>query len=152
MTRIIRACVGEYEPNMGGKVNLDAVILRTNMKLESTAEAAPLGETDNLVAALLKREQLAFLNLRKPDFQRETSCWSVDKVAELVRTFVDGELIPAVILWKTGSYNFTIDGAHRLSALIAWVNNDYGDGPLSRNFFGFEIPEDQKGLRIVRAN
>jgi len=45
-------------------------------------------------------------------------------------------LIPAIILWNSGRYIFTIDGAHRLSALIAWVLDDYGDGIISQTFFG----------------
>src|SRR6202000_2600147 len=31
------------------------------------------------------------------------------------------------------------DGAHRISALIAWVRDDFGYGNLSRSFFGDEI-------------
>lgn len=35
------------------------------------------------------------------------------------------------------------DGSHRLSALIAWVQNDYGDGAMSQAFFGHDIHEEQ---------
>ena len=35
--------------------------------------------------------------LRKPDFQRETTHWLPEKVAELIKAFVGGDLIPAVI-------------------------------------------------------
>lgn len=38
---------------------------------------------------------------------------------------------------------FVIDGAHRLSALIAWVHDDYGDGDRSRKFFQGSIPDEQ---------
>ena len=82
--------------------------------------------------------------LRKPDFQRETAHWSPDKVVELVRSFVDADLIPAVILWQAGSFSFVIDGAHRLSALIAWVLDDYGDQKRSLEFFGGRISEEQR--------
>jgi len=41
----------------------------------------------------------------------------------------------------------TIDGAHRLSALIAWVNDDYGAGAISQRFFGDNISVAQKALR-----
>ena len=87
--------------------------------------------------------------LRKPDFQRETSEWSPAKVAGLIESFVVGDLIPAVILWHDvgGSYVFVIDGGHRLSALAAWVNDDYGDGDISKSFYG-EIPEDQKKVAV----
>jgi hypothetical protein len=45
-----------------------------------------------------------------------------------------------------------IDGAHRLSALIAWVQNDYGDGKTSREFFSNILPTDQvKAAEECRA-
>jgi hypothetical protein len=81
--------------------------------------------------------------LRKPDFQRETSNWSSDQVADLISTFLRRELIPAVILWRSGQDVFVIDGAHRLSALISWVHDDYGDGDVSKEFFQSTIPEQQ---------
>jgi hypothetical protein len=36
-----------------------------------------------------------------------------------------------------------IDGGHRLSALEAWIEDDYGDGPRSRAFFGNAISKEQ---------
>jgi len=37
-----------------------------------------------------------------------------------------------------------MDGAHRLSALIAWVNDDYGYGTISQKFYGVDkIPQSQ---------
>jgi hypothetical protein len=83
--------------------------------------------------------------LRKPDFQRETNHWSPDQVATFVASFVDGELIPSLILWRSALHVFVIDGGHRLSALRAWMHDDYGDGPISISFYGISgIPEDQK--------
>ena len=41
-------------------------------------------------------------------------------------------------------FHFVIDGAHRLSALIAWVHDDYGDGKISRPFFSQTIPRLQE--------
>src|SRR5205085_10924176 len=82
--------------------------------------------------------------LRKPDFQRETSDWTPEKIVDFVQSFLDGDLIPAIILWKSpDNHVFVIDGAHRVSALIAWVQDDYGDGLFSRPFFEHIIPEDQ---------
>jgi hypothetical protein len=61
---------------------------------------------------------------------------------------VECDLIPAIILWRTtGSYIFAIDGSHRLSALAARVNNDFGDGGISKRFFEGIIPEEQ--IRIA---
>jgi hypothetical protein len=82
--------------------------------------------------------------LRKPDFQRETNHWTPTKVADLVRSFLDLDLIPAIILWKSGHYYFVIDGAHRLSALMAWIHDDYGDRKQSTDFFGGRVSEEQK--------
>lgn len=65
-------------------------------------------------------------------------------IAELVKTFLNHELVPAIILWESGPNVFVIDGAHRLSALISWVHDDYGDGPRSRKFFENFIPLEQE--------
>lgn len=59
------------------------------------------------------------------------------------------QLIPALILWKSDSFIFVIDGAHRLSALKAWADNDYGDGPASGAFFSQNIAADQ--MAVARA-
>jgi len=65
-------------------------------------------------------------------------------------------LIPALILWKSQSFIFVIDGGHRLSALKAWVENDYGDGTISFSFFDGNIPPEQiaiakKTRRLVES-
>lgn len=127
--------------------NLDALIRR--------ADLADVGEASDDIPTLyingLEPKGLLYPALRKPDFQRETSVWSPDQVADLVSTFLRRELIPAVILWRSGKHVFVVDGAHRLSALIAWVHNDYGDGTISQEFFGGVLPEDQvKAARRTR--
>ncbi|MEP6556563.1 MAG: HNH endonuclease signature motif containing protein, partial [Ferruginibacter sp.] len=40
-------------------------------------------------------------------------------------------------------YVFVIDGSHRLSSLYAWINDDFGDGKISKMFYDGIIPEDQ---------
>ena len=82
--------------------------------------------------------------LRKPDFQRETNHWSPEQVVSLLECFVNGDLIPSVIVWKSPTFLFVIDGGHRLSAIRAWMEDDYGDGPISRGFFGDAISKEQK--------
>lgn len=126
-------------------VNLDALILREDFD----ALAVEQGDSPRLGQELRvpELETNGFLSpiLRKPDFQRETSDWPPDRIAGLIESFIAEDLIPSVILWRsTKSGNiFTIDGAHRLSAFIAWINDDYGDGEISRPFFGGVIPEEQ---------
>lgn len=90
--------------------------------------------------------------LRKPDFQRETTQWTSSQIATLIESFLDGELIPAVILWGPKSHIFVIDGSHRLSALLSWVLNDYGDGPVSFGYFGGVIPTAQRSLAKKTRN
>lgn len=84
--------------------------------------------------------------LRKPDFQRETNHWSPLQLITFLSSYLDNELIPAIILWKSPRFLFVIDGGHRLSALRAWMEDDYGDGNVSISFYGGEISDEQKKI------
>jgi len=122
-------------------VNLDALIPREDFAVD----AEPPHVTALEKISIVHLEGPFFgPDLRKPDFQRETTQWTPQKVVDLVKAFVDADLIPAVILWKAGRYVFVIDGAHRLSALLAWIHDDYGDRKRSLDFFGGIITEDQR--------
>ncbi|WP_367134428.1 HNH endonuclease family protein [Saccharothrix sp. HUAS TT1] len=128
-------------------VNLDALIPREDFEAVSPdVITQPSGLMTNIGVTDLAPDSLMYNVLRKPDFQRETANWTPDKVAALVQSFLEGDLIPAIILWrspKSGNI-FAIDGAHRLSALIAWVHDDYGDKHRSLRFFDGVIPDEQK--------
>lgn len=122
-------------------VNLDALIPRDDFAVDETpSKATPL---DRISIAHLDGHFFAD-DLRKPDFQRETAHWTPAKVVDLVRSFLDADLIPAVILWRAGQSIFVIDGAHRLSALRAWILDDYGDRKRSLDHFGGYIIDEQK--------
>ncbi len=124
------------------KVNLDALIPREDFEVEEVINSGKKKETISIED--IKADSFFFTNLRKPDFQRETNEWDGEKVSELIRSFITGDLIPAIILWRsTGGYLFVIDGSHRLSALAAWVNDDYGDGQTSKLFYDGIIPDEQ---------
>lgn len=126
-------------------VNLDALISREDFEvIETNFRASSFNQ--NVSVKDLERGEFFYAGLRKPDFQRETSDWGDDQLCEFIQSFIDGDLIPAVILWNSGPYNFVIDGAHRLGALIAWINDDYGDGPISQQFFNNEIDEEQRDI------
>jgi hypothetical protein len=84
--------------------------------------------------------------LRKPEFQRETNHWTPDQVVKFLTSFIDGDVIPSIILWRSTNFIFVIDGAHRLSALCAWISNDYGDGTISKSFYSDEISAEQKRI------
>jgi hypothetical protein len=126
-------------------VNLDAMIPRED--LENIVDIN--GESEKIREFALKDfVSGGFIspNLRKPDFQRETNHWSPEQIELLIQSFMDGDVIPSIITWQsTTSPNiFVIDGGHRLSALRAWIEDDYGDGLISIKFFGNDISQDQK--------
>jgi hypothetical protein len=124
------------------KVNLDALIKREDFE-SGTAESAA-GKEPIFKVEDLKRDRLYFKVLRKPDFQRTTNNWPPEMIVDLVKSWLDGSLVPALILWhsKDSGKVFVIDGAHRVGALIGWVNDDYGNGPISQAFFD-DIPPEQ---------
>ncbi len=125
------------------KVNLDALIKREDFET-GTGVAGTAGPEPVFKVEELSSDRLYFSVLRKPDFQRPTNNWTPELIVDLVRSWLDGDLVPALILWHSRQSGkvFIVDGAHRLSALIGWVNDDYGDGPISRTFFD-EIPPVQ---------
>ncbi|MBK1989610.1 HNH endonuclease [Sphaerospermopsis aphanizomenoides BCCUSP55] len=124
------------------KVNLDALIPREDFEVKENIN--PGKKKDTLSIEDFKADSFFFQNLRKPDFQRETNEWDSKKICAFIQSFVEGDLIPAVILWRsTGGHLFVIDGSHRFSALFAWVNDDYGDGKISKEFYEGVIPDEQ---------
>ncbi|WP_159082436.1 DUF262 domain-containing protein [Paragemmobacter aquarius] len=131
---------------MAKKAVLDALIKRADFALQDSPLAMNMG-TEIKLAEFIGNGQLGKL-LRKPDFQRETNHWSPSQISGLVKSFVSNELIPALILWKSNSFIFVIDGAHRLSALKAWADNDYGDGTASGAFFSQNINASQKTIAL----
>jgi hypothetical protein len=126
------------------RVNLDAMIPRADF-----GEVENGGKQERITSFGL--EQLAenhpiFRALRKPDFQRETNHWSPQQICDLIQSFLDDELVPSLILWESTSFIFVIDGGHRLSALKAWISDDYGDNVVSHKFYKGSIPRDQKAI------
>jgi len=129
---------------MAQKLFLDALIGRDDFEVQDRAHNSQGPHKTTLSYGDFEIPGFFFSSLRKPDFQRETNEWDAEKVKDLVESFLDGDLVPAIILWKyADSYTFVIDGAHRISAIAAWVNDDYGDGKISRKFFDNAIPEQQ---------
>jgi hypothetical protein len=126
-------------------VNLDAMIKREDfatkdMESSSFENVSTISLRDFTVGGLIGP------SLRKPDFQRETNHWVPEQVVSLLECFINGDLIPSVILWQSPTYLFVIDGGHRLSVLKAWVEDDFGNGPTSQAFFGYQISDEQKNI------
>ncbi|WP_434717183.1 DUF262 domain-containing protein (plasmid) [Paraburkholderia sp. A1BS-2L] len=135
-------------------MNLDALIPRDDFESVTDSPLVSLSLAAGLKVNELESHGLTYLTLRKPDFQRETASWDPEKVVDLVESFLDGDLIPALILWRspTSGNIFVIDGAHRLSALIAWVHDDYGASSKSLDFFeNLVTPEQVEAATKCRA-
>lgn len=124
-------------------VNLDAMIKRADFATQE-ADNAVFENVSTISLRDFTKGGLIGPSLRKPDFQRETNHWSPEQVWSLLDCFINGDLIPSVILWQSPTYLFVIDGGHRLSVLRAWVEDDYGDGPISQSFFGYQVSNEQK--------
>lgn len=134
---------------MANRLVLDAMIRRADFwqrgSDKSVDGSASAKQASSITFENLRSDSNFVLSLRKPDFQRETNQWSVNQALTFLQSFIDGDLVPSVILWQSEEgFIFAIDGAHRLSTLRAWIEDDYGDGPVSIAFFGGEIPEEQK--------
>lgn len=132
-------------------VNLDAMIKRADFASQKIEDSL----FENVATISLRdftKGGLIGPSLRKPDFQRETNHWTPQQVLSLLECFTNGDLIPSVILWQSPTYLFVIDGGHRLSVLRAWIEDHYGDGPLSFTYFGNEISKEQKKIADKTRN
>lgn len=137
--------------NKSNLVNLDAMIKRADFTL-SENERTSFETFPTIPARELKSGGAIAALLRKPDFQRETNHWSPEQVVSLLECYINGDLIPSVILWRSAANLFVIDGGHRLSVLRAWVEDDYGDALISQRLFGHNISREQiKSAEKTRA-
>ena len=126
---------------MAAHVNLDALIRREDFTVMNDGNEAD--RVERAAIGDFAADAFFYQALRKPDFQRETAEWDPIRVVGLIRSFVEAEFIPGVIVWRNRELIFVIDGSHRLSALIAWVQDDYGDRTRSQEFFNHSIPDEQ---------
>jgi Protein of unknown function DUF262 len=127
--------------DMAIKVNLDALIAREDFDAESGRAHVDESRRGNELYLTMLTPEARLASIRKPEFQRETSAWTPQIVAEFIRSVADRDVIPAIIMWRsplTGKL-FVIDGSQRLSALIAWIIDDYGDREQSQKFLGYQI-------------
>lgn len=135
------------DDHMAKRVNLDAFIPREDFGRQDVEIGGAEAIRDFPISYLLEDSPIR-KQLRKPDFQRETTHWTPEQVVTFVASFLDQEVIPGLILWKSPSFIFVIDGGHRLSALRAWIEDDYGDRAISASFFGHEISDEQKKIAL----
>ena len=91
--------------------------------------------------------------LRKPDFQRATWAWTPEDCVSLLESLVNGQVVPSIIMWSSpeNGYQYVLDGGHRVSVVLAWLNDDWGDH-LSEEEYADQEQEDsiKKAAREVR--
>lgn len=141
-------------------VYLDHLIPRENLRYSRAQDRAGSGgvnqEPDMLRLADLYGERLfSQINLlRKPDFQRATSAWTPDDCVALLDSVVNEQIVPSIIQWASpdSKYNFILDGAHRVSVILAWLNDDWGDkAPASSIVDAEQLQQIKDVANIVRS-
>lgn len=126
--------------------NLDALIVRDDF-LATDQLDIPSSKKGEVQVSDLRLGDSFYSTLRKPDFQRETASWKPEAVRDFIKAFLDGDLIPSIVCWQSPTHlSFVIDGAHRLSAIIGWILDDFGAGEKSVQFYQNKIPVEQRRI------
>lgn len=83
--------------------------------------------------------------LRKPDFQRATSAWTAKDCADLLEDVLKEQVVPSVIMWLSpDNLQYVLDGGHRISVLLAWIKDDWGDRLSSEDYQDPVLEENSK--------
>lgn len=127
---------------MARRVFLDAMITREDFMVES--EAIDVEQKSSASLMEIGSDAPFGSLFRKPDFQRETNYWTPEQVVKFIESYVDNELVPSAILWRSSSFVFVIDGGHRISALRAWMTDDFGTGVGSFRYYNGEFSDEQR--------
>lgn len=72
--------------------NLDALIPREDFEIKEV-----IAQSQSIQAIQirdLERDSFLYYQLRKPDFQRETSEWDPKRISDFIQSFLSGDLIP----------------------------------------------------------
>lgn len=115
------------------KVYLDHHIQRDNLLYKTandkTRAEEPVEQEKYLsIKHLYGEDSLSYL-LRKPDFQRATWAWTPRDCVDLLESVLTEQVVPSVIMWLSpNNFQYVLDGGHRISVLLAWIKDDWGDG------------------------
>lgn len=118
------------------RVYLDHLIRRENLRYKRPGYVGSENNVQDpdklwLLSLLSDHPYRLAQNLRKPDFQRSTAAWSPEECLALLESLTNRQTIPSIILWSSqeGPFIFILDGAHRVSVVLAWLSDDWGDNP-----------------------
>ncbi len=141
------------------KVYLDHLIKRESLRYKRAeqkhdydiqSQPTSLRMSDLVGDHMSSRVQL----LRKPDFQRATWAWSPEDCVLLLESVVKDQVIPSIIMWYSpdSGRDYVLDGGHRISVVMAWLKDDWGDRIPSEHFEDeAQVPEIRKAADKVRA-
>lgn len=130
------------------KVYLDHLIERENLRYKQpdTRLRATKGTPDSLLRLIdIERQEETARSLRKPDFQRATTAWSPDDCLSLLDSLINYQVIPSIIMWRSSEngFRYILDGGHRVSVVIAWLMDDWGD-----NYSGSQLTPAQQQMNL----
>ena len=110
------------------RVYLDHLIPRESLRFRRPQPQVISPEQKNLRLDDLRNQQRNKY-LRKPDFQRETWAWTPEDCVSLLESVTNEQVIPSIIMWSSqeNGYDYILDGGHRVSVILAWMNDDWGD-------------------------
>ncbi|QWH69629.1 DUF262 domain-containing protein (plasmid) [Bacillus wiedmannii] len=116
-------------------VNLDCLIKKKQVEIEDRSSVKINEKHNNLISLNDLLSKSAFLSsIRKPIHQRKFS-WGMSSIIEYLENVIERETLVVVnVLRLNDDEVLIIDGFHRLSTLIGWVNDDYGDGTISTEY------------------
>lgn len=118
------------------KVYLDHHIERDNLLykrvVNGTSYSEDTKQPPHLTIRDLYGQKSKARRLRKPDFQRATMMWSPEECVDLLYAVLNEQVVPSVIMWLNPDNNrqYVLDGGHRISVLLAWIKNDWGDSSI----------------------
>jgi hypothetical protein len=129
------------------KVYLDHHIKRENLRYRRPEGMIGHSgkELPNLRLIDLMRDDFMYLaSLRKPDFQRATWAWTPEDCVSLLESVVNRQVVPSIIMWKSpDGLEYILDGGHRISAILAWLKDDWGEEAADN----FEDPDEAEAIR-----
>lgn len=132
------------------KVYLDHLLDRENLRYRRSEELVtdyPQDKQTTLRLGDLTGERGKYI--RKPDFQRATWAWNPEECVSLLESIVNYQVVPSIIMWTSpqNGYDYILDGGHRVSVVLAWLKDDWGEK------YGAEhIDEDEQRNAILEAS
>ncbi len=134
------------------KVYLDHLIPRENLQYQRSTENVEPSQSQKPTPELrlgdLMRGRSPVVDLlRKPDFQRATWAWTPEDCFSLLESITSSQVIPSIIMWSSpeNDLKYILDGGHRVSVVLAWLNDDWGE-QLPSGVYG-----DEEHERSIKA-